>query len=674
MKRFVNYIQKIEFEYLIGYVLLSIMFYGLAVNTLLQKFGIKDPLSIRFTWPLYLVIIPLIIKSYIELKRLLQFDHYSLFLLILSILNPLLAVAGTIFLNNSKGNFVSILSIFLIILLFILTFGKKNVAKTSFILSLYSAALSLIFAISLRSNFLIGWDIHQEFLVFKLTSLHNLWDMSFFKDPYNACLSITILPTIIHNLTKLDGLIIFRIILPFVIALIPVQVYRIGTRFTNKKIAYVGSFAFLIQSQFFNQLPALLRQGLGFFFFSFLVDLILRKDLSLNHRKILFVLFSLSLVVSHYSTTYMTIAIFFIAKGLLLLSKPVFKKRQKTVLSIPVLIILLLSTFFWNTLITNTTRGLSYALSQVQKNIDKSFTLEDKSTMVKEVFYQKTDNASVVKRYSDESISFSENREYFERYAISPVVVDHLDQSASKKPISIFFHVIVPWIFRVSILIGFLYLLLEKIRANDNLDSVAISLAMLGIVLASIVIPSVSISYNLERILQQMLILLAPLFAIGFINPISRIKKSLIVIPVTVLLAAYLLQTTGLADHYIYGSKNIMLDNNGEQYLQYYTKKGEVQSLNWLDANTDSSAQINIDRYTALRLKAYSTMKYSYIQLYINPPVIGTENYVIAGNAGSNFGVVFSQYKNQIIRYSFPIDFVDQKNLIYSNSVSKIYR
>jgi uncharacterized membrane protein len=45
--------------------------------------------------------------------------------------------------------------------------------------------------LSLRSWYISGFDISNEYEVFKITKEKMLWSMSNFNDTYNACLSIT---------------------------------------------------------------------------------------------------------------------------------------------------------------------------------------------------------------------------------------------------------------------------------------------------------------------------------------------------------------------------------------------------------------------------------------------------------------------------------------------------
>ena len=64
---------------------------------------------------------------------------------------------------------------------------------------MFCASLALLFVASMRSWHVVGWDINAELQVFRLTEA-GYWSMSHLQDAYNACLSITLLPTIFSSL------------------------------------------------------------------------------------------------------------------------------------------------------------------------------------------------------------------------------------------------------------------------------------------------------------------------------------------------------------------------------------------------------------------------------------------------------------------------------------------
>ena len=72
-------------------------------------------------------------------------------------------------------------------------------------MTIYLLSLSLLLMTSLRGWFVTGHDIQREFRVFELASGQGVWNIESFPDAYNACLSVTILPTIIERTTGISG-------------------------------------------------------------------------------------------------------------------------------------------------------------------------------------------------------------------------------------------------------------------------------------------------------------------------------------------------------------------------------------------------------------------------------------------------------------------------------------
>src|SRR5208282_1148398 len=67
-----------------------------------------------------------------------------------------------------------------------------------------SVSFFLLMVQTVVSNYLLGYDVHQEFYDFLETSL-NGWNPAF-GGWYNSVLSVTILPSILHAVSAIDGI------------------------------------------------------------------------------------------------------------------------------------------------------------------------------------------------------------------------------------------------------------------------------------------------------------------------------------------------------------------------------------------------------------------------------------------------------------------------------------
>ncbi len=667
---------KLDFTYLLGLAIFTTISWGLFVNTALSLFGITNPLSTGFVWPIYIFFLFPFIKLLWGFWEMLTEDFSSWVSKALFVLNPIIAVMGVRQLDNTGDSTLAILSVVLVCVNFGLTFLQKNIEESNKKLALYTAGLSLILANCLRSNYLVGWDIHQEFLVFKLTSLHNVWNINAFKDAYNACLSITILPTIIRNLTGIDQLSVYKIVFPLIIALVPVVVYQIGKRMTTNRLAYAGAFAFLLQGQYIGQLPALMRQGIAFLFFGLMVDTLIRIDIDQKNKNFFVLIFGTGLILSHYSTNYITLALLVIAKVVAILFNKLWPCRYESrSIKFWVLGVLFGMTFLWNVIITETATGMWQTVTKTFSNMGNVFSLENKSDFVRSVFYKKTDTTVVINEYWKKGLENTKNPQDFEKYKIEPVSLNMGYPKLAKDPIPLYFNIFIPWIFRLTIIFGLLFLLLEEIKDRVNPTIVSLSVAMLGITALMIVLPFVSVNYNFERLLQQMLFLLAPISAIGIVKAFEKIKILSATPFLIILYVSYLISTTGVLDHFVYQSGNWMFDNIGEQYYRYFSTEGEVQGIKWLKEKTEPGIVLYTDKYSKLRTYAYSDQKFGYISSQLNPPLIEKYGYVFSGLAGTVENAVFADIEGQAVTFRFPTYFLrSTKNNIYSNQVTRIYK
>ena len=151
--------------------------------------------------------------------------------------------------------------------------------------------------------------------------------MALFQDAYTACLSITILPTILTNLLSVQDMYIFKVIFQILFATSPVIVFFIIKNYVTPIFAFLSAIIFVTFPTFFTDMPMLNRQEIGLIFFGLALYVMLKRrlapqfypnltlfpasnsTLSLTTRRMLFILFALCVVVSHYSTNFVLFAL-----------------------------------------------------------------------------------------------------------------------------------------------------------------------------------------------------------------------------------------------------------------------------------------------------------------------------------------------------------------------------
>ena len=266
---------KIEvkfWEYLVYTVGMSIAFIisgGLFVNMVLPIIWIDKPLSLNpllFSFSLFILILLIVaykrnekISLNIRLPKLNRIDKVFF---TIPIIFPLLSVFGAFILNNKGPNYLTMVMLGgIAIYVFFVIMLRNKLNKNIYPFAIFMICISLLLMFSMRSRHILGWDIHAEYLMFQLTKEYSHWSMSNFpNDPYNACLSITILPTIFSRFLTINDEYIFKLGVPLIFSTISVSIYLFLKRFSNEILAFIATFFFVSQPRFISEMPTLVRQ------------------------------------------------------------------------------------------------------------------------------------------------------------------------------------------------------------------------------------------------------------------------------------------------------------------------------------------------------------------------------------------------------------------------------
>ena len=284
--------------YIVGFSIAYLYLVGLSTNLLAVIPNLSRPLNMpnsAIVFNIYTVFLLLI--DYIRENN--SFIHIALpkvtfaqlLFYIIPFFFPILCIIGTGLLNNNGVNtFILILLFSIGVYTLLVSIFMKKLEQFHFEMPIYLTAISLLFMFSLRSSYIIGWDIYSEYRVFMVTESSQFWSMANYPDPYNACLSITILPTLFHYLTGVDNAFVFKILFQCIFALIPVIIYSVAKKFANRLIAFLSAFFFMSTLDFFLELPALNRQEIAYLFFGLILLTLFSKQIAPQKKKILFVI------------------------------------------------------------------------------------------------------------------------------------------------------------------------------------------------------------------------------------------------------------------------------------------------------------------------------------------------------------------------------------------------
>lgn len=692
-------------------------FGGLFMNLLLPQVGISEPLSFyptRITFGIIILVLTIVAWMRTRSMELCVSLHTSwkrLGLFAIPFLFPIIAAFGAISINNNGSNILTLFLLGLIgVFVLILAYGRDKFPRSIFPYSLYMIGLSLLFTTSLRSWLITGHDIMREYYVFLLTKQHYFWDLNTYKDAYNACLSITILPTILSNLLFINDMYIYKVVFQLIFAFCPVLIYIILKRFTTSFFAFLSSFYFMAFPTFYNDMPMLNRQEIGFLFFGLLLLVMFDTKLSETMRKFLFVIFGISIIVSHYSTNYVVLSLLlcvFILSKLLsitsirhLLSSltnkfPIKVKNNYTdTISISGILILILSIFtvFWNTQFTKTSNNIAGVLG---KTINGIFIKSENEARSIDVTYslfstKKVDQKQILNQYIENSIknakanttaSFYSPSEY-EKYKTHLVNQPVLPPTPFGKILDTI-HVPVLGLqsllrsisaisMQLLVMLGIVCFFF--VRNRKPFDTTYILLCMSGIILLflEVVLPTLSVEYGLLRLFDQMLFLVSLAIVLATDALVSFVKETKRIYFVALFATLFFLTLTGFISH-LTGEyyPQMTLDNSGIYYDAYYIRETDMASAAWIKEHKVPHTPVQADLKGGLLLLSYENV---FAENQIFPEIIKKDAYVYTVSADKKDNAIVSIDKNILI-FSGPGQFLaNNKNLIYNNGSTNIYR
>lgn len=700
----------------VGLSLFFCLFGGLLINELLPLLGISEPLALTpvlISFDLLLLILFYLARPYMKNAKfqltLPPLKPYDIPLALIPLLFPILAVLGAISLNNGGTNLFTMLLLFGIgVYVLTLVFFHKKISPGIFPTAIFFISLSLLFMTSLRSWYILGHDIQSEYYVFQLTKMRSYWNIDFYKDAYNACLSITILPTILSSFFKFNDIYIYKVVFQILFAICPVVVYLFIKKFTTPIIAFIAAFFFISFPTFLNDMPMLNRQESGFIFFSLLILVLFKSHRSQQPRSLLYI-YGAGIVVSHYSTNYITVGLltFVYLSHLFLRTRFVnnWFKRQRRIqmlfkhtrifsyrqsVSLTLLVFLLLFTFFWNSLLTQTSSGLTSTIIQTITNIGTIFRQDNKSADIAYslFFSPRVDNTEYVNKYVEDLVneakkqpaddfytpaSFADYRAEILPNELLPLTKVgqilqslHIDVFRFNYLSRQFFARMLQLLILIGLISLFFYPTKKKIDAEFML-ACCISVFFIALL---IILPELSRSYGLLRLFQQLLMFLSLPLVFGSLLLLRLVSKTKVIYFAGVIAILFFLSLSGFMDGLTGGYyPQVNLTNQGLYYNIYYIKRAELTSMTWLKKVAPGST-VQADIHAMSKLLNFG---YIYSLEGILPQIIRKSAYVYVGEANIAGRTVLSTERSLTI--TFPIEFLENhKDLIYNNGLSRIYK
>lgn len=305
--------------YTIGLSIFTLMFTGFLTN-IVGSYFMSNPISttnLILTMSFIVIILSyLCYKSDKEITYIYEKKYTkniflspaSLFLMLI----PFLSVFGTYLVNYYNNNILLLLLIIIICFVILLIgFDTRFIHKDLYPLAIFVIAISLLLHTSLIYTYLYGWDIHQEYYFSNIVKISGFWNPDIVSN-VNAMLSVVLLAPIYSDICDLSLTSVFKIIYPFLFSFVPLGIFHIYQKLTeNDTTAFLSAIYFISISTFYTEMLSLARQEIAELFFVLLITVIV-SNIEITRKKLLTLIFTFGIVISHYGLSYLLLALILI--------------------------------------------------------------------------------------------------------------------------------------------------------------------------------------------------------------------------------------------------------------------------------------------------------------------------------------------------------------------------
>ena len=639
----------------VGLSIAFLMLGGLFINEICFLFGISQPLSLM---PLMIILNSLILIGGVlvylrsENVRLLRAETLRLSpLTLLVAVLPILSVVGATWVKTYESNLILLFMIIAIALLFAVgIISKKFLPPKLYPLAVFVIAVSLLYHSSLISDYMVhfGSDVPGEVFAFKIVENNAHWGSI---NPYSgdssvgrtyAMLSVTILPLIYSSLLNLNFIWVFKIIYPVIFSLVPLGLYKVWSRFVNDKYAFVSAFFFMSYQIFYTEMLGLNKQMIGELFFVLLLLVILNKKMKPINKTTCFLIFSFSLVVSHYALSEIFLFLISFALISLIMIKRVRAPSRSITISMVFLFFVIM--FSW------------YIFTS-------SSTVFDSFVSFGEHVYNQLD-------------------EFFNPASRGETVLRGLGMEAPPSVWNMISRAFA-YLTQALIVVGFVGLVTKGKRIYLEMEYFVLNLLSVTLLVALVLVPGLANTLNMTRFYHILLFFLAPFCVLGaetVVNLISKRKMEVKVsILLLVLLVPYFLFQTGFVYEVTKSeSWSVSLSKYRmsalKSHVQFgYTDAYSVFGAQWLSNNVAvGHTQIYADFSSRVsELRSYGFVYVGHVETLSNTTEVTANGIVYLSSLNIIKGTVMGA---RYLWNSSELHFLDDLSKIYSNGGSEVYK
>lgn len=591
---------------------------------------------------------------------------------------PLIAAAGALRLNNGASNILTLILFAAIVIAFLFFVWRKELYYV-YPYALMIFAFSVLLTVSLRGWDVTGHDIQREFYVFTMTFQKEFWDIAAFRDPYNACLSITILPTLLAKITGIAEPYIFKVVFQAIFAFCLVPIYFFLSKIVRPRIAFMSAFLFIAFPTFLNDMAMLNRQEVCFIFFS-LVMLLIFTEMKQAHKKFLIIMLLVGTVLAHYSTSYVTIGILFVAWLLYLLLRKMYGRGSKETLpslfptlNITIVLVALLSAFLWNSQITESTKGLGSTIANTIQGVIKKSTTQSLDVAYSIFGGKQQEPQELLTNYAKKN---DLGKGVVITYVPEPELPvtslgERISQVVDVGDLNKLIRNLTAKFIQAMLIIGciVLFFTYRKKTSEKNIYFLALVGTCVLFLILQTILPQLSVDYGILRLFQQELIILAFPSVVGMLALLKFAPK--LQIPVVSGIIAFLfLHLSGFIPQVTGGYQpQLALNNAGFYYDAYYITDAEKKGATWFNRNREPTVPVAMDVYAQTRFSVADKRN----MIILHPFTPTTKAYIYNDQVNKTTNKYISNVNSNLYYYT-----IDRKgareNTLYSNDVTTVKR
>lgn len=585
--------------------------------------------------------------------------------LIVPLVFPTLSIFGMQIMNETDNNSILMLLIYLIALyILFVTYFNKSLSKRLYPVIIFLISISLLLLLPLRSNHLIGVDVHTEYYLFRtvLDQLH--WRISG-NSTLDACISVSLLPAIFQSLLGISPEYLFKFYISLIYSISPLIIYIISKKYIDDKSSFLAACFFMFQPGFLWT-EYYSRTNFAVLFFALAMMVLFNNNIDLLRKRILFIIFIISCMLSHYATTYIFFSIILGAViGMEIIPK---KYHSERILSRTMVTLFFVSIFFWYSQVTGTAfdKGLVF-IGKTFNKLNEFFIAEMRGAPVQALFGE----------------GFQRGLPYTMQFALTWLTIGFIAIGVTTLIVRYKEMSFPEMKFKKNIFLK------EKLEVEYWLFTIVCS----GLAFTVIVFPFVSVGYGIERLYSLITVIISIFFVIGgiIISKNIHFKKQVALGwrnkdwhsqqiwtfgVVLLVLLPYFLSVSG-AMHQMFGYPyQITLNSEGRQYDNLYIHDQENYCTKWIKQYSDDS-KIYTDFYGAYRLISQAGIALESIDRYDLTRIRQSNGYIylryynVVKGKWADYGFESGEQYHNLTAYH---DIFVRRNNIYVNGGSKVFK